>query len=116
MRTKCARARDEERPAVGAPLVGADLVALGFGEATPGGGLQCVDVELDLIAEEPVDGAPELEQLVDRLLPLVCAEPVGDLVDEQAVHPCVADLVDPVEAQQVAEQLVEVGTVLTCSV
>ena len=28
---------DEERPAIGAPLVGADLVALGFGEATGGG-------------------------------------------------------------------------------
>ena len=60
-------ARDEEGPAVGAPLVGADLVVLDVGEGTAGGPLQRVDVEFDLLAEQPVDGATQFEQLVDRL-------------------------------------------------
>ena len=77
---------DEEGPAVGAPLVGADLVALVVGEGTAGGPLQRVDVEFDLLGEESVDGAAQFEQLVDRLLPLVGGELAGDLVDEQAVH------------------------------
>lgn len=54
------KARDEERPAVRAPLVGADLVALVVAEAPAGGPLQGLDIELDLLAEESVDGPAEL--------------------------------------------------------
>ncbi len=44
-----------------------------------------VDVELDLLGEEPVDGAAQIEQPVDRLLALAAGQIPGDLVDEQAV-------------------------------
>ena len=54
-------ARDEERPPVRPLLVGADLVSFRLGEAPAGGDLQCVDVELDLLSQEPVDRAAELE-------------------------------------------------------
>jgi hypothetical protein len=52
----------------------------------PGGLLQRVDVQLDLLTEQAVDGATQFEQLVDRHFSLVGAEVTGHLVDEQAVH------------------------------
>ena len=54
-------ARDEEGPPTRPLLVGADLVSFGLAEGTAGGELQRVDVELDLLSEQPVDGAAQLE-------------------------------------------------------
>jgi hypothetical protein len=101
----------EERPSVGAPLVGADVMSLVADERPPAGQLQRVDVQLDLLGEQVVDGATQIEQLVHGLLPLFGRQAVGDLVDEQAVHAGVARLVDPVEAEDVPEQLVEVRAI-----
>jgi hypothetical protein len=103
--------RDQEGPPVGALLVGADVVPFVVGEGPPAGWLQGIDVQLDLLGEEPVDGAAQLEQLVDRLFSLVGGQFAGDLVDQQAVEAGVAGLVDPVEAQDVPEQLVELAAV-----
>ena len=96
----------------GTPAAGeADLCSLGLAEGTAGGALQRVDVELDLLSEQPVDGAAQLEQLVHRRLALLGSEIGRDLVDEQAVEPRMSGLVDPVEAKDVPEQLVELGAV-----
>jgi hypothetical protein len=43
--------RDEEGPAIGPLLLGADLCSFGLAEGAAGGDLQRVDVELDLLSE-----------------------------------------------------------------
>ena len=101
------QARDQERPAVGPLLRLPDLALLGVGEGPPGAPCERLDVELELLGEQAVHCAAELEEFVDGSLTFLGRQVGCHLVDEECVEAGVAGLVDPMEAQDVAEQSVE---------
>ena len=72
---------------------------------------QRLDVEFDLLGQEAVDCAAEIQQLVDRPFPLLGRQVAGDLIDQHRVEAGVAGFVDPVEPEDVPEQPVEVVAV-----
>ena len=76
------QSRDQERPPPGAPGLCRDLFFLRRRKPTVRRPLQGRDIQLDLLREQSVDGSPQLEELIDRRLPLFKGYRLGDLGDQ----------------------------------